>query len=541
MARRNNQTNSLIKWWVNGTDFVLLNGLLWAFSVWHPEMSAWTINRIEVFWVVYNLALALMLLRFSTNIHLRVVSGGEIMRRGFEMTVIMTVVAYLIMRVIEPMQPVGWVLITMGCFLYVLLMLKRFVERNFVKLFRMAGMNTRTVTFVGSDPELMLLYKKLVGNTTLGFKVRGYYANEDSGAVEKEKQDSGAVEKQIQIQKQKEKEEGLPFTVYGLQDSGAVQKQIQIQIQKQKQKEKETNTKTKTNTEARGEKEIPEIVKLGSLDDLIMEIDRGETPDLGEELYVCLPRRERDILWLLSEYCDMHMVRFYYVPPSVERLGLSLRREFIEEMEVYTTYEIPLENPVNKLKKRIFDIVLSILVLLVVVLIFPIVALVTLIQSPGPIFFRQVRTGVNGKEFMCYKFRSMHVNKDADRVQATEHDPRKFPFGNFMRKYNIDELPQFWNVLVGDMSVVGPRPHMLMHTEFYSHHIGKYMVRHFVKPGITGWAQVTGFRGETKELWQMKGRVKRDIWYIENWSIWLDVRIVWMTIKGFFVHDENAY
>ena len=282
-------------------------------------------------------------------------------------------------------------------------------------------------------------------------------------------------------------------------------------------------------------------MKLGSLDDLIMEIDRGETPDLGEELYVCLPRRERDILWLLSEYCDMHMVRFYYVPPSVERLGLSLRREFFEEMEVYTTYEIPLENPVNKLKKRIFDIVLSILVLLVVVLIFPIVALVTLIQSPGPIFFRQVRTGVNGKEFMCYKFRSMHVNKDADRVQATEHDPRKFPFGNFMRKYNIDELPQFWNVLVGDMSAVGPRPHMLMHTEFYSHHIGKYMVRHFVKPGITGWAQVTGFRGETKELWQMKGRVKRDIWYIENWSIWLDVRIVWMTIKGFFVHDENAY
>ena len=125
----------------------------------------------------------------------------------------------------------------------------------------------------------------------------------------------------------------------------------------------------------------------------------------------------------------------------------------------------------------------------------------------------------------------MHVNKDADKVQATKDDPRKYPFGNFMRKANIDELPQFLNVLKGDMSIVGPRPHMLAHTEMYSHLIDKYMVRHFVKPGVTGWAQVTGYRGETKELWQMEGRVKRDIWYMEHWSIWLDIRIIWLTIK----------
>ena len=149
--------------------------------------------------------------------------------------------------------------------------------------------------------------------------------------------------------------------------------------------------------------------------------------------------------------------------------------------------------------------------------------------------------GSNGKNFVCLKFRSMHVNVDADRLQATEDDPRKFPFGNIMRKYNIDELPQFWNVLVGYMSIVGPRPHMLLHTEYYSNRIGKYMVRHFVKPGITGWAQVTGFRGETKEMWQMEERIKRDIWYIENWSIWLDLRIIWMTVKSVFIHDENAY
>jgi putative colanic acid biosynthesis UDP-glucose lipid carrier transferase len=135
----------------------------------------------------------------------------------------------------------------------------------------------------------------------------------------------------------------------------------------------------------------------------------------------------------------------------------------------------------------------------------------------------------------------MHVNNDADKLQATEDDPRKFPFGNYMRRMSIDELPQFWNVLKGEMSVVGPRPHMLAHTEAYSRLIDKFMVRHFLKPGITGWAQVTGFRGETKEKEQMEGRVKRDIWYMENWSIWLDIRIIWLTAKSFFIHDEHAY
>ena len=162
-------------------------------------------------------------------------------------------------------------------------------------------------------------------------------------------------------------------------------------------------------------------------------------------------------------------------------------------------------------------------------------------QSPGPIFFVQKRTGLNGEDFNCYKFRSMHVNKDADMQQATLDDPRKFPFGNFMRKTNLDEFPQFFNVLKGDMSIVGPRPHMLKHTEIYSGMIDKYMVRHFSKPGITGWAQVTGFRGETKELWQMEERIKRDIWYIENWTFWLDMRIIAKTFVSIIKPDKNAY
>jgi putative colanic acid biosynthesis UDP-glucose lipid carrier transferase len=239
--------------------------------------------------------------------------------------------------------------------------------------------------------------------------------------------------------------------------------------------------------------------------------------------------------------CDHKVVRFFYVPVSVETIGLSLKRELLDDMEVFTTYENPLQNSVNRVIKRLFDICFSIVFLIPTALIFPFVFIIIKIQSPGPLFFRQKRTGLDGKDFEMLKFRSMHVNKDADKIQATKDDPRKYPSGNFMRKSNIDELPQFLNVLKGDMSIVGPRPHMLLHTEMYSELIDKYMVRHFVKPGLTGWAQVTGFRGETKELWQMEGRVKRDIWYMEHWSIWLDIRIIWMTMKTFFVHDQNAY
>jgi putative colanic acid biosynthesis UDP-glucose lipid carrier transferase len=290
-----------------------------------------------------------------------------------------------------------------------------------------------------------------------------------------------------------------------------------------------------------GDPQENDFVRLGSLQQLMDNLDTPERLRLGEDMYVCISRRERDMVNRLSHFCDQHMIRFYYIPVSVETLGINLKRELIDDIEVYTTYENPLGNPVNKTAKRLFDVVVALLALLLMLPLLPIIAFVIKCQSPGPVFFKQLRTGIDGRQFMIYKFRSMHVNKEADKVQATKGDPRKFAFGNFMRRTNIDELPQFWNVLKGDMSVVGPRPHMLAHTEKYAQLIGKYMVRHFVKPGVTGWAQVTGFRGETQELWQMEGRVKRDIWYMEHWSIWLDIRIIWLTIKSLFVRDEQAY
>ena len=163
------------------------------------------------------------------------------------------------------------------------------------------------------------------------------------------------------------------------------------------------------------------------------------------------------------------------------------------------------------------------------------------LSSPGPVFFKQKRSGEDGREFWCYKFRSMKVNTQCDTLQATENDPRKTRIGEIMRKTSVDELPQFINVLKGDMSIVGPRPHMLKHTEEYSNLINKFMVRHFVKPGITGWAQVTGYRGETKELWQMEGRVQRDIWYIEHWTFLLDLYIMYKTVYNAIRGEKEAY
>ena len=285
--------------------------------------------------------------------------------------------------------------------------------------------------------------------------------------------------------------------------------------------------------------DLDEPQRAGSVDDFIACLDEPEKLKLGDELYLCVSRKDREVIGRTIRVCDRRVVKFFYVPLSEE--SVQLEPFMMDDHELYAAYITPLDDSLNKLLKRLFDIVIAVVALVFTALLYPIVFVMMKVQSPGPLLFKQKRTGLDGEDFVCYKFRSMHVNKDADRLQATKDDPRKYPFGDFMRKTNIDELPQFWNVLRGDMSVVGPRPHMLAHTKQYSALIDKYMVRHFVKPGITGWAQVTGFRGETKELWQMEGRVERDIWYMRHWSLWLDLRIVWMTARSIFVRDQHAY
>lgn len=284
------------------------------------------------------------------------------------------------------------------------------------------------------------------------------------------------------------------------------------------------------------------LPKLGSRDDFRKIMD--DYPNCGfafEELYCSLSHSEADELRQIMQFCDKNVIRFFYVPRIFSNLQLSLKPEKFGDTVIFTNHHEPLMLLGNRVMKRLFDIAFSTVVLVMLSPLFPILALIIKMQSKGPVFFKQLRTGLNGESFMCYKFRSMHVNADADRVQATKHDPRKFPFGEFMRKTNLDELPQFLNVLKGDMSIVGPRPHMIFHTEKYSALIGKYMVRHFSKPGITGYAQVTGFRGETEELWQMEGRIQKDIWYIENWSMWLDIKIIFKTALTIIFPDKAAY
>ena len=284
------------------------------------------------------------------------------------------------------------------------------------------------------------------------------------------------------------------------------------------------------------------LPRLGSMDDFHDVMDNYPNGKFAvEEVYCSISHSEADEMRRIMEFCDKNVIRFYYVPRIFSNIQLALRPEKFGDTVIFTNHHEPLQFLGNRVAKRLFDIVFSAFVLVMLLPLFPIIALIIKMQSKGPVFFKQLRTGLNGESFMCYKFRSMHVNADADRVQATKNDPRKFPFGEFMRKTNLDELPQFYNVLKGDMSVVGPRPHMVFHTEKYSALIDKYMVRHFSKPGITGYAQVTGFRGETEELWQMEGRIKKDIWYIENWSMWLDIKIIFMTTLSIIRPDKAAY
>lgn len=198
-------------------------------------------------------------------------------------------------------------------------------------------------------------------------------------------------------------------------------------------------------------------------------------------------------------------------------------------------YNFPLQRKGNQFIKRTLDIIFASIVL---ILIYPLAYIIIggciKIMMPGKIIFSQKRNGQHGKVFTCYKFRSMLPNGEADIQQASHEDPRITPLGRFLRITSLDELPQFWNVLKGDMSIVGPRPHMLIHTEQYCNIIPEYNKRLMVKPGITGWAQIHNLRGETEKLDKMKKRVEYDIWYIEHWSFLLDLRIMLSTVKIIF-------
>ena len=260
-----------------------------------------------------------------------------------------------------------------------------------------------------------------------------------------------------------------------------------------------------------------------------------------DEIILFRAGMEHGLLKELQQFTDRHMIRLRMVPEDRESWRLDLPVQYYLSLPVVSLRKEPLESALNQVIKRIFDILFS---LLIIVCIFPwlgvLIAILIKLSSPGPVFFRQLRSGKGNRQFLCYKFRTMKVNPEADEVQASKNDRRITSVGRLLRKTSLDELPQFFNVLAGSMSVVGPRPHMLRQTAEYSMMIDNFMVRHLVKPGVTGWAQIWGFRGVTSDPLLLHKKVDHDIWYLENWSLLLDIKIVFYTIFNMIRGEENA-
>lgn len=266
-----------------------------------------------------------------------------------------------------------------------------------------------------------------------------------------------------------------------------------------------------------------------------------------DEVIIALPNDNKDQIQQCIEVCDYHKVRTRILPDIHQYSSSSVQVNNIGQLSVISIRELPLDKFENKLLKQLFDFVFAALFFVLVGWwLLPLIGLAVKLTSSGPVFFKQERWGLNNKKITCYKFRTMveessDIDEDGRYAQASKHDPRVTPIGAFLRKSNLDELPQFWNVLIGNMSVVGPRPHPTPLNIEAMHTVDNYMQRHLVKPGITGWAQVNGCRGETREPGSMQRRVNFDLYYIHRWTFWLDCQIILQTVINIFRGDQNAY
>jgi putative colanic acid biosynthesis UDP-glucose lipid carrier transferase len=259
-----------------------------------------------------------------------------------------------------------------------------------------------------------------------------------------------------------------------------------------------------------------------------------------KEVYITLPLGSQPRILELTESLQGTTASIFFVP---DVFGISIIQGRLQDMSgvpVVGICETPFTGT-NELVKRLSDIVMATIILVLISPLLLAIAIGVKLSSPGPVIFRQRRNGLDGSEITVYKFRSMTTQDNGPVIdQATKGDPRITPFGAFLRRTSLDELPQFFNVLQGRMSIVGPRPHAVAHNEIYRELIKAYMVRHKVRPGITGWAQVNGLRGETETIDKMKARVEYDLEYLRNWSLGLDLQIIVRTLRVIFF-DRNAY
>ncbi|MCX2680674.1 exopolysaccharide biosynthesis polyprenyl glycosylphosphotransferase [Galbibacter sp. EGI 63066] len=261
-----------------------------------------------------------------------------------------------------------------------------------------------------------------------------------------------------------------------------------------------------------------------------------------KEIYCSVSELSDEQITKLINFADNNLRTLKFIPDNKHIFEKKLKFEYYDYVPVLYIRDIPLKSIVNHFSKRIFDIFFSLIVIIgLLSWLTPLMAILIKLESKGPIFFKQMRYGNDYDLFACYKFRSMGMNKDSDKEQATKGDMRVTKVGRFIRKTSIDELPQFYNVLLGNMSVVGPRPLLMSHTTGYRGKIDKFMVRYTIKPGITGLAQVNGYRGEIEKDSDMQNRIRYDIFYVENWSMMLDVKIIVQTIMNVFKGEEKAY
>nr|WP_262921777.1 undecaprenyl-phosphate glucose phosphotransferase [Flavobacterium amniphilum] len=276
---------------------------------------------------------------------------------------------------------------------------------------------------------------------------------------------------------------------------------------------------------------------VGKIDDIQDFVLKNKIDDI----YCALKELSEEELKELVEFSDYHRITIKFIPEGSEIYSKSLKIDYYEFFPVLSLKRTPLNDLPNKIVKRLFDIVFS---LLIVIFVFswliPLVAILIKIESKGPVFFKQGRPGLDQNEFFCYKFRSMYINEKTEEM-TTKNDPRITKIGAFLRRTSMDEMPQFLNVILGDMSIVGPRPHLWIHNNEYQKKIKKYNVRLHVKPGITGLAQVKGYRGEIETDDEMVKRIKYDVFYIENWSLFLDIKIILLTVINIFRGQEKAY
>ena len=289
------------------------------------------------------------------------------------------------------------------------------------------------------------------------------------------------------------------------------------------------------------DKNVHELSHYPIITDVSKALQVAKEFDVAEIFSTITPEQNKEIYNLMYQ-SEKECIRFKIVPNLSVFITRDVHIEYFGDLPILGLRGEPLDDVGNRIKKRILDIAVSFLVIVFVLSwLVPLLGLLILLESRGPIFFSQLRTGKNKKPFYCYKFRSMRMNKDADLKQATLNDNRVTKIGKFMRRTSLDEFPQFLNVFKGNMSLVGPRPHMLKHTTDYSKVVDEYMIRQFLKPGITGWAQVNGYRGEITNPDQIKMRVNKDLWYLENWSLWLDIQILFLTVYQIFKGDKNAF